>query len=113
MNTKLCDYNLVFGNSSLFHYFAGDSDTIELLYNKFERAYNDNTLKPGEEYIPLLILKPDQNGETAVDKAIKEKRPKSFELLLTMLKPYTNFAISKMMFNSFPNILKQESELIY
>ena len=70
MNTKLIDYNLVFGHCSLFHYFAGDTETIELLHDKWKRAYNDNILKPGEEFIPLLILKPDQNGETALDKAI-------------------------------------------
>ena len=35
-NTKLYQYNLVFGEYSLFHYFSGNVDVIEMIHDDFK-----------------------------------------------------------------------------
>jgi ankyrin repeat protein len=52
--------------------------------------------------MPLVILHPDDNGDTALEIALKKQRPKCFELMIDMLEDYQEFFISKMMLNSFP-----------
>jgi hypothetical protein len=65
-----------------------------------------------EENMPLVMLHPDENGETALDLAIRLERPRSFELMIDLLEPFDNFSLSKMLLNSFPHMISESSDLI-
>ena len=62
--------------------------------------------------MPLVMLHPDENGLTALDKAINCERPKSFELMIDLLEPFNNFSLSKMLLQSFPHMVMQGSDMI-
>jgi hypothetical protein len=62
--------------------------------------------------MPLVILNPDENGDTALELALKKQRPKCFELMIDLLEDYESFFLSKMMLNSFPQMIHQSTDLI-
>lgn len=87
-NTELVQFNKIFNGYSLFHYFAANVDVIEMVHNKFKNAHEDNLLTRQDENMPLVILHPDDNGDTALEIALKKQRPKCFELMIDMLEDY-------------------------
>ena len=112
-NTELYQYNLVFGDYSLFHYFSGNVDVIEMIHDDFKEKEENDELTGMEKNMPLVILSPDNNGLTALDWAIRRQRPKSFELMINLLEPMNHFCLSKMMLSSFPGMIKQGSDMIW
>ena len=111
-NTELVQFNKIFNGYSLFHYFAANVDVIEMVHNKFKNAHEDNLLTRQDENMPLVILHPDDNGDTALEIALKKQRPKCFELMIDMLEDYQEFFISKMMLNSFPQMIANSTDMI-
>lgn len=95
-----------------------------MLHDKFLMAKADKTLTPEQEFMPLVSLYPaptinsgnegeeKKDGETALDVALAENRPHSFELIVDMLEDFDNFCLSKMMLTSFPNMIKMNTEVI-
>lgn len=67
--------NLNFQGNSLFHYFAGNSELIKLFYNKYRQEKGNGTISCSEEYLPLQILNPDNQGKTALLKAVENQSP--------------------------------------
>ena len=58
--------------------------------------------------MPLLILHPDKNGKTALDKAISNHRPKSFKCMVDLLSDISiDFCLSKLMLNIIPLMIDQ------
>lgn len=43
------------------------------------------------------MLNPDSDGKTALDLAIDQLAPKSFEMMIDMLEEFPDFCLSKMM----------------
>ena len=66
--TNPTHYSFIFGDSSIFHYFAGETKVIEIIYDKFYSAKNE-VLDRDQKNIPLILLFPDNNGDTALEKA--------------------------------------------
>ena len=97
---------------SLFHYFAAKVDVIEMIHDRFRNAIENNILTEKDKNMPLVLLHPDINGSTALDRAIAIERPKSFELMIDMLEPFQNFCLSKMMLESFPHMIQQSTDMI-
>ena len=83
-----------------------------MIHNKYKHAQEDNLLTKDDENMPLVILHPDPEGMTALDVAIKNERPKSFELMINLLEPFDQFSLSKMMLSIFPNMIRQGSDMI-
>lgn len=40
-----------------------------MIHEKFKTKREENTLKPSEESVPLIMLHPDKDGKTALDLA--------------------------------------------
>jgi hypothetical protein len=60
----LSKYNKIFdGDKSIFHYFADNCDIIQSIRDKF----NSNQVDRKDQYMPLVILNRDKNGNTALD----------------------------------------------
>ena len=55
-SASLDNFNLMFDNNSLFHYFAADSEIIEDLHYIFKSLQQNESLTEKEKNIPLLIL---------------------------------------------------------
>ena len=60
--------------------------------------------------MPLTLLHPDADGNTALDIAIKAKRPKSFELMIDLIEPFDTFCLSKMILSVLPNMINEGSD---
>lgn len=65
--------------------------------------------------MPLVCLYPSygkKGGNTALDVALSEERPYSFELMIDMLEDFDNFCLSKMMLTTFPNMIQMNTSVI-
>ena len=63
---SLRNLNLVFDGVSLFHYFADSPDMIEAIHTKFQLKKDNEGLYGMDKTLPLQILNPDNNGDTAL-----------------------------------------------
>ena len=63
--------------------------------------------------MPLVMLCPDIDGCTALDRAVKWQRNQSLEIMINFLTNFDNFCVSKMMFDSLPQMLSSDSEPVY
>ena len=70
-NTKLEQFNKIYNDYSLFHYFSGNADVIQTVHDKYKEAEDNDELTSKDELIPLMILNPDINGQTALDLALQ------------------------------------------
>jgi hypothetical protein len=77
-----------------------------MIHDKYFQMKENKVLLPGDVNVPLTILHPDDEGNTALDVAIKQERPKSFELMIDMLEPFDNFCLSKMLLTCFPHMIE-------
>jgi len=96
-NTILSQFQTIYDGYSLFHYFAKNVDVIEMIHDKYLDYKENGMITHEEENMPLAMLQPDENGNTALDTAIKQERPKSFELMIDLLEPFNSFCLSKML----------------
>ena len=96
-NTTLEMFGKVYDDTSLFHYFAGNNDVIEMIWRKHKTGMSNGTLSEAESKMPLLLLYPDKKGLSALDYAFQTQRQVNFSLMLEMLIPFNEICISKMM----------------
>lgn len=62
--------------------------------------------------MPLVLLHPDPQGKTALELALEQLVPKSFECMIDMLEDFPDFCLSKMMLKAFPNMIGSGSTII-
>ena len=62
--------------------------------------------------MPLVLLYPANNGETALDTALKKQRPKSFELMIDILGQFDGLFLSKMMLKCLPRMINMGTDMI-
>jgi hypothetical protein len=60
----------------------------------------------------LQILNPDNEGRTALFRAISQQSPKSFQCMVEMLIDFPEQCVSKMMLKSLAVVLSHESESV-
>ena len=94
-NISLERLNVVYNGYSLFHYFNDNIDVISMMHDKFKTKREENTIKPSEHLVPLIMLHPDKDGKTALDLAIDNQMPRSFELMIDLLSDYRDLCLSK------------------
>lgn len=107
-NTDLRRFNQVFDNYTMFHYFVNEPSVIESICKQYKKAKEQGLLTKETEHIPLLIMKPDKDGETALDKAIRYHRALSFRLMLDLILELSqDFCLTKSMLNFLPLLIGQ------
>lgn len=105
-NTDLRRFNQVFDNYTMFHYFVEEPSVIASICKQYKKAKEQGLLTKETEHIPLLIMKPDKDGETALDKAIRYHRALSFRLMLDLvLELSQDFCLTKSMLNFLPLLI--------
>jgi len=83
-----------------------------MIHHKFFCAHEDKSMKSHDVNMPLVLLHPDENGDTALDMALKLQRPKSFELMIDILGNFENMFLSKMMLKSLPRMINMSTDMI-
>jgi hypothetical protein len=99
----------MFRGQSLWHHYAGNAEMIQFIHDKFLMMKGEGLLTSFESRIPLMLLQPDKSGYSALYHSIQQDSPKSFELMVHILKDFDNICISKMILKSLPTILAHES----
>jgi hypothetical protein len=110
-NTTHKQFETVYNGHSLFHYFAKNVEVIEMIHDMFKDGVENGTISE-DDTMPLTLLHPDPDGFTALDIACKEKRPKTFELMIDLLEPFNKFCLSKMLLSVFPHMIDESSDMI-
>ena len=85
---------------------------MEMINKKFKDAEDDDLLTDADKNVPLYLLAPDQEQNTALEIALKMQRPRCFELMVEMLQKYDQFFLTKMMLNSLPEMISNNSDTI-
>mgnify|MGYP000848373989 CR=1 FL=1 len=62
--------------------------------------------------MPLQCLNPDNEGKSALYRAVASQSPQSFECMIEMLLDFPEIAISKMVLKSLALILSHESDSV-
>ena len=107
---KLCDLQKIYVDKTLFHHYGSELDVIK----EFHRMYIENHKINGPHLMPLTLLYPDKDGLTSIDWALRKKRPRIFEYMLDLVSlVQSNFPASRMLLYAFPNMIKEESHVIY
>ena len=93
----------------MFHHFAQDTDIIELVHQIYMHTqHEDNFKNKNQKDIALMILSPDDRfSSVAVDIAIENNKPISFELMIDMVKSFNDVCSSKMMIKNFNEMLSE------
>ena len=104
--------NHSFGGVSLFHYFAKDAKIIQVINNKMLKESSSGELSRTERTLPLQIVNPDNEGKTALYRAVANQSLRSFELMIEMMKDNSNLCITKTILNSLTLILLNEQESV-
>jgi hypothetical protein len=102
-------WSIIFNGQSLWHHYAGNSEMIQFIHDKFLQMKAEGTLTSFSDRIPLMLLQPDRKGYTALYYSIQQESPKSFELMVHVLNDFDNICISKMILKSLPVILAHQS----
>jgi hypothetical protein len=110
---SLSQWSTMFKGKSLWHHYAGDSEMIQFMHDKYKQEVAYGTLSAYDHKIPLLLLAPDFEGYSGLYHAIKEESPKSFELMCSLLNDFDYICLSKMILKSLPVILGHESQPVY
>lgn len=76
-------------------------------------AIENKALTNKDRNMPLVMLNPDSKGKTALDWALDKQRPKSFELMISLLGNFNHIPITKMMITTLPQMVKSNTEVIY
>jgi len=88
---------------------------MKMIRDKYLNSKADKVLTPEQLNMPLVCLYPSygkKGGNTALDVALSEERPYSFELMIDMLEDFDNFCLSKMMLTTFPNMIQMNTSVI-
>ena len=85
---------------------------MQVLCNMYKNQKDEKILKEDEYFTPLQLLIPDNQGNTALDLAMKMQRTKSFELMIEMLQNFETTSISKMMLSVIPFMIQSPSNII-
>jgi hypothetical protein len=104
--------NIVIDGISLFHYFADNADLIESIHTMYMNAKSNGKLTASNETMPLQCINPDNDGKTALFRAVASQSPASFECMIEMLIDFPEIAVSKMLLKSLALILSHESETV-
>lgn len=83
---------------------------MEMINKKFKEAEDDELLTEADKNMPLVLLSPDKDQNTALEIAMKMQRPRCFELMIDMLTGYDASFLSKMMLNSLPEMISTSSD---
>jgi hypothetical protein len=111
-NVDLEEFASVFAEFSLFHYFAQDVEVIEMIHAKWKVKLEDEILTERERDMPFILLHPDVEGRTAIDYAYYLERPRSADLMIDLLEPFWDRAVSKMLTESIPDMLQEGSDFV-
>jgi hypothetical protein len=112
---KFCtikDMNLNFNSVSLFHFYSGNSDIIDVFSKKYFLEQSQGHMSQETQYFPLQILSRDQNNESALEGTIKNQSPKSFESMIKMISEFPNIPASKMFLQLIPRLLSHDSDVV-
>ena len=60
----------------------------------------------------MVLLYPNKEGKTALEIAVDEKRPKSLDLMIDLLKNFNNTMISKSMLKVFPRLIYKTNDTV-
>jgi hypothetical protein len=104
-STSIMNFNCKFNGRSLFHHFSRNSEIIQVIQEKMKVEAAIRELEPNERNLPLLILFPDDNSKTALEASLDNQSPKSFYVMLDMLRDFGDICITKCMLNSFKYLL--------
>jgi len=83
---------------------------MEMIHKKYKDAENDDLLSFEDENMPLVLLAPDKDQNTALEIALRMQRPRCFELMIDMLVNFDACFLSKMMLNSLPEMISNSSD---
>jgi hypothetical protein len=101
-------FRVKFDGTSLFHNFADDREVIQSVFRKYQTALENGM--PSDDparLVPLYLLSPDDKHHmTALDAALLREKPANFELMVGMLKDFSDICSSKMMLNNFETMLR-------
>ena len=111
-NITLDRLNVVYNGYSLFHYFNDNIEVISMMHDKFKTKREENSIKPSEEMVPLIMLHPDKDGKTALDLAIDNQMPRSFELMIDLLSDYKDLCLSKALNTSMQPMVETATDII-
>mgnify|MGYP006091490383 FL=1 len=78
---------------------------MQVICSMYKNQKDEKTLQENEYYSPLSLLIPDNQGNTALDLALKQQRTKSFELMIEMIEEFETMSISKMMLSVIPYMI--------
>jgi hypothetical protein len=82
---SLQQINIVVDGTSLFHFFADNSEFIEAIAQRYRQEKANGTLSVTDETLPLQILNPNNRGETALHLAVTSQSRQAFECMILML----------------------------
>lgn len=103
-------FMLNFNGQSMFHLFASNAEMIQIVYDKYMVAKANDTLTVAQYKMPLLILSPDVETQTAIYRCFQQESPRSFELMIRMLSPFHEYCLTQMILRSLPRMLAHESD---
>ena len=104
--TTIENYARTFDGRSFFHFFARSSDVVEVMHNMYFQMKDNELLTAANKYIPLVLLSPDEDGNTALEVAHMRQRPRSFELMINLLAQFHDFPFSKMIVTQFLKLVR-------
>ena len=107
--TTLDSFNLCFSGISLFHYFASNSNVIDIISQKYILAKSNDAIEGTQMTLPLQTINPDNDGKTALFLSIANQSPKSFEVMIELLSDFPENQLSHMLLKTFSLILAHES----
>ena len=105
-NMSIDQFNKVYNDVTMFHYFADDFEVIDWVYNQYKKLEEAGTLPTVAKRMPLLVLNPGKKGMTALDWALAKQKQTSFLKLIDLIQPFREYCITKMMLPAFPAMLQ-------
>ena len=84
-NTDLCDFLGTYDSNTLFHIFNGNKEILEVIFKKYQVRLNLDQLEDKEKVLPLLILSPNEEGQSALDLARENNKYRSFKIMIEFL----------------------------
>jgi len=106
------DFNLVFDSCSLFHYFADKPDIIEFIQHLISETALHRTLTIQEETLPLQILNQDTGLKSAVFRSLDMQSPKSFEIMVELIKDFPETCVSKLLLKSLYYVISHPADSV-
>ena len=101
----LDNLNYSFAGTSLFHHYAHRPEVMGIIYELYENAKYHQILTKTQKTLPLQILAPDADGKTALTISVEKQSPRSFEIMIDMLKGFSDKCLTKMMIDTLSIIL--------